>query len=50
MFSNLAIPPGEMLDEELDYRDLRPRELAAMLQLSDEVMVGLFTGEHPITP
>ena len=50
LFSNLAIPPGETLDEELEYRDLRPRELAAMLQLSDEVMVGLFTGEHPITP
>ena len=50
LFSNLAIPPGETLDEELDYRDMRPRELAAMLQLSDEVMVGLFTGEHPITP
>ena len=50
LFSNLAIPPGAMLDEELEYRDLRPRELAAMLRLSDEVMVGLFTGEHPITP
>ena len=50
LFSNLAIPPGETLDEELEYRDMRPRELAAMLQLSDEVMVGLFTGEHPITP
>ena len=50
LFSDLAIPPGESLAEELEYRDLPPRELAAMLNLSDETMIGIFTGAHPITP
>ena len=50
LFSNLAIPPGETLAEELEFRDIPPIEMADRLGLSGDVMFKIFTGEQVITP
>lgn len=49
LYSNMAIPPGETLAEELEFRDFPPDELAQRLRLSAETMAKIFTGEQPIT-
>ena len=48
--SNLAIPPGEFLAEELEARDIAHGEFAACLNVSAEMLREIFCGERPITP
>ena len=50
IYSNLAIPPGEGLLEEIEFRGISPQELAATLGLSVEAMNEVFSGERAITP
>ena len=49
MRSNIAIPPGELLAEELEARRMTPSELASSLQCAVEIVDGIITGETPIT-
>ena len=39
LYSNLAIPPGETLEEELEFRDFPPGEPAQSLGLSEETLM-----------
>ena len=48
--SNLAIPPGEFLEEELEARELCPEEFAASLNVPVEMLREIFCGERPFTP
>ena len=48
--SNLAIPPGEFLDEELEARGLTREELSAGLGLPVETVNEIICGERAITP
>ena len=47
--SDLAIPPGEMLEEELDVRGIRHEEMATALDLPLEALNEIFQGQKPIT-
>ena len=49
-FSDLAIPPGEMLEEELDVRGIRHEDMATALDLPLEALKEIFQGQKPITP
>ena len=48
--SNLAIPPGEFLDEELEARGISREALAAELGLPVQAINEIVCGERPITP
>lgn len=50
IYSNLAIPPGEGLLEEIECRGISPSELAEMLGLSADAMNEVFAGDRAITP
>ena len=50
IYSNLAIPPGEGLLEEIEFRGISPQELAATLGLSVDAMNEVITGDRAITP
>ena len=50
LYSDVAIPPGETLAEELEFRDFPPGELAQRLGLPEETLMKIFAGEQPITP
>lgn len=50
LYSNLAIPPGEGLLEEIEMRGMSPQELAASLNLTVEAANELISGERAITP
>ncbi len=50
LYSNLAIPPGEGLLEEIEFRGISPQELAATLGLSVDAMNEVITGDRAITP
>ena len=50
VYSGWAIPPGEGLLEEIEFRGISPPELAATLGLSVEAMNEVFSGERAITP
>ena len=47
--SNIAIPPGELLAEELEARRMTPSELASSLECAVEIVDGIMAGETPIT-
>ena len=49
LFSDLAIPPGENLAEELDARGMTMQELAKALGVSDGFVAEIIRGERPIT-
>lgn len=49
LFSDLPIPPGENLAEELEARGMTPRELANALDLTDHFVAEIIRGERPIT-
>lgn len=49
LFSDLPIPPGENLAEELEARGMTPRELAEALDLADHFVAEIIRGERPIT-
>ena len=48
--SNLAIPPGEHLQEEMESRGITPESLADGLGLTTQALEEIFCGERPITP
>ena len=48
--SNLAIPPGEFLEEELEVREISPEDFAASLNVPVDMLREIFCGERPITP
>ena len=49
-YSDLAIPPGEVLAEELDARGMTQRELAARLGRPPQVINEIIRGKKAITP
>ena len=49
MRSNIAIPPGELLAEELEARRMTPSELASSLECAVEIVDGIIAGKTPIT-
>ena len=50
LYSDLAIPPGEGLLEEIEFRGIPRHQLAASLNLPVEVANDLISGERAITP
>ena len=49
-FSDLAIPPGEVLAEEIEARGMTQRELAARLDRPPQVVNEIIRGKKAITP
>lgn len=49
LFSDLAIPPGEVLEEELEVRGMTQEELAAKMGCSLQVIDEIIRAERPIT-
>ena len=50
LYSDWAIPPGEGLLEEIEYRGIPRDQLAASLSLPVEAVDELISGERAITP
>ena len=50
LFSDLAIPPGETLAEELEVRGMTQQELAATMGCSPQVIAEIVRAERAITP
>lgn len=50
LYSDLAIPPGEGLLEEIEFRGILPQELAVSLGLRVEDVNELIVGDRAITP
>ncbi len=50
VYSDLAIPPGETLAEELEVRGMTQRELAARLSRPPQVVNEIINGKKAITP
>ena len=48
--SNLAIPPGEFLNEELEARGISREALAIALEMPLDAVSELICGDRPITP
>lgn len=48
--SNLAIPPGELLQEEIYAREISADELADALGMTASAVAEIFCGERSITP
>lgn len=49
LFSDLAIPPGETLAEDLDFRGMTTAELAKMLGQPFHMIEEIIRGERAIT-
>ena len=49
-YSDLAIPPGEGLQEETEYRGISPQQLADRCGEPVEYIQEVFTGQQEITP
>ena len=49
IYSDMAIPPGEMLAEEMEFRNMPMEYLTAKLSQPAEVIDKIISGEHPIT-
>ena len=50
LYSNLAIPPGEGLLEEIEFRGIPLHQLAESLSLPVEAVEELISGERAVTP
>ena len=50
VYSDWAIPPGEGLLEEIEFRGISPQELAASLGLAVEAVNELIVGDRAVTP
>lgn len=50
IYSDLAIPPGESLEEEIEARGMTPEELAARCGEQLETIRAIFQGRQEITP
>jgi len=49
-YSDLAIPPGEALEEEIEARGMTPEELAGLCGETLETIQKIFQGRQEITP
>ena len=49
LLSDLPIPPGENLAEELEARGMTAQELASVVGVSEEFLAEIIRGERPIT-
>ena len=49
-YSDLAIPPGEALKEEIEARGMTPEELAGLCGEPVETIEAIFRGRQEITP
>ncbi len=49
-YSDLAIPPGEVLAEEIDARGMSEQELAAKSGMPVQAINGIILGREPIGP
>ncbi len=49
LFSDLAIPPGEVLEEELEVRGMTQEELAAKMGCSPQMIAEVIRAERAIT-
>ena len=49
IYSDMAIPPGEMLAEEMEFRNMPLEYLATKLGLPAEMIDKIISGEQPIT-
>lgn len=49
-FSDLPIPPGEILQEELDARGMTQRELASRMTKPPQAVNEIIRGKKAITP
>lgn len=49
-FSDLPVPPGDVLAEELEVRGMTQRELAARLDRPPQVVNEIIRGKKAITP
>ena len=49
-YSDLPIPPGEVLAEEIDARGMSEQELAAESGMPVQVIRGIIWGHEPIRP
>ena len=50
LFSDLAIPPGEVLEEELEERGMTQEELADKMGYPPQVIAEIIRAERAITP
>ena len=50
LFSDLAIPPGEVLEEELEERGMTQEELADRMVCPPQVIAEIIRAERAITP
>ena len=50
VFSDVAIPPGEALAEEIEARGMTQREMAVCLDRPPQVVNEIICGEKAITP
>ena len=50
LFSDLAIPPGEVLEEELEVRGMTQEELAAKMGCPPQVIAEIVRADRAITP
>ena len=50
VYSDLAIPPGETLAEELEVRGMTQQELATLTNYPERVIDQIIQGEKAITP
>ena len=50
LYSNLAIPPGESIAENIEFLGMPLSELAAALALPVEAVNEIITGDRAITP
>ena len=50
LFSDLAIPPGEVLEEELEVRGMAQEELADKMGCTPQVIDEIIRAERAITP
>lgn len=50
LYSDLAIPPGEMLAEEMEFRDMPLEYLETKLGLPAEIIDKIISGEKSVTP
>ena len=46
----IAIPPGESIKEQLEYRGMTQKEFAARMNMSEKQINKLINGEAQLTP
>ena len=49
-YSNLAVPPGEFLQEEAEGRGIAPERMAELCQIPLSVLQRIYAGQQEITP